>query len=147
MSSAARAKKPTPKTIRPKKSGQIPATSKMLARTRAELKSNITTVRLEMRAGFKKLDARMDARFNAVDARFKQVDAKFDALIAKMDKMAIQQSETNAKIERALAIYEEQDARNKFVLDGYSGLDFKLDKIKKRLCNLEDAQGLLPETD
>ena len=43
-----------------KKSGDLPVTQKNLNETRDELKSNITSVKLEMKAGFEKMDSRTE---------------------------------------------------------------------------------------
>ena len=61
----------------------------MLNEVRNELKSEITSSRLETRSNFKKIDSRInsiDARFNEVDARFNEVDARFDK-IQTLDSM------------------------------------------------------------
>jgi hypothetical protein len=101
MAKSASAKQLVKKTVRPKHSGQIPVTAKMLQKTRAELKSDITTLRLETRAGFKKVDARFDT---------------LEAMISGLQ----------ASIHRMQVLFEEQNARNVYVLDGYASLDARL---------------------
>jgi hypothetical protein len=93
--------------IRPRRSGQISVTKKGLDTTRAEIKSDITTLRLEMRAGFKK-----------VDSSFLRIDA--------------QMSELKSMIYRLHVIGEEQNARNIFVLDGYTSLDARVSALEKQ---------------
>lgn len=100
------------KLIKPVRSGQVPATNKMLSEVRSELKADITSVKLEIRA----LSKKMDARFAANDSRFASMDAKLEKVIAA--------------IHRTNAIVEEQNARNKVVLDGY-------DQIYRRQAELE----------
>ena len=66
-----------------KKSCDIPITKEMLDETRSELKSDITSVRLEMKSGFNKVDA----KFKEMDARFKEVDASINGLKSEMEKL------------------------------------------------------------
>lgn len=136
MAKSSAVKQVVRKSVRPKRSGQIPVTSKMLQKTRSELKSSITTLRLETRAGFKKVDARfndmearfndIDARFSGVDARFSSHDARFDRLEAMIVQLASQMSGLQAAIHRVEVLVEEQNARNIYVLDGYTSLDARL---------------------
>ncbi|MBY0385959.1 hypothetical protein K2X05_12440 [bacterium] len=79
---------------KPKKSDQMLVRQGHLDLVRKELKSSITSLRLEMKAGFK-----------AIDARFTGIDARFETLENKMTQMLI--------------LMEEQKEKNKFVLDGY----------------------------
>lgn len=140
----------------PRKSGQIAVTVKMLNETRRELKSDITTLRLEMRAGFKNVDAqfndvdarfnkidarfstidarfnKIDARFSTIDARFDEVDARFNKVDERFDQLGSQISEIKALSHRTLALIEEQNARNLFVLDGYASLDARLKSLEGR---------------
>ncbi len=107
------------KTSQPKKSGQVPVTKKMLDETRAELKADITTLRLEIKSGFKQVDA----RFKQVDAGFKQVDSRFDQMDASMNQI-------KSEIHRVLAVVEEQNARNIYVLDGYNSLEHRVGQLE-----------------
>lgn len=113
------------RVVRPRKSGEISATKKMLDHTRAELKSNITTLRLETRAGF----ARQGARFKRIEARFKDIDARFDRIEAILETVVAQNN-------RMLALFEEQEARNKFVLDGYASLDHRLSLVEAKVKDI-----------
>ena len=152
-------KKPTSKSkksLAPRKSSKIEVTVGMLDETRAELKSDITTLRLEMRAGFKKVDARfkkvdarfneidarfkkidarfneVDARFDEIDARFKKIDARFDEMDARFNKLEAQISALTAMVHRLMVLVEEQNARNIFVLDGYTSLDARVRAIEAK---------------
>ncbi len=96
-----------------KKSGDMPVTQKNLNETRKELKSDIATVRLEMKEGF-----------NKIDAKFNKVDAKFDELGAKIENLT-------AVAHRTLAIVEEQNTKNNYVLDGHSSLQNQFNEQQK----------------
>ena len=54
----------------PIKSENVPVYQRQLDLVRQELKSDITTVRLEMKSGFQA----MDARFDVIGSQFKEVD-------------------------------------------------------------------------
>jgi hypothetical protein len=97
-----------------KKSGDIAVAKNMLDETRNELKSDIASLKLGTQSGFQKMDA-----------RFKGVDARFDELASKMETLT-------AAVHRALALHEEQEARNKYVLDGHQGLTDRQDRIEEK---------------
>lgn len=94
----------------------------------------------EMDARFSKIDARfnqMDAKFNQMDARFSQMDARFSQMDAKFDLMM-------AEIHRIGISVDEQNHRNKIVLDGYELLYNKINKFEaetnERFKSLEEVQ-------
>ena len=93
------------------KSGDLFVTEKKLDETRSELKSDITALRMETNAGFKK----MDARFNEVDARFDKMEGMFNHLMGMV-------AEIKSDSHRTLAIVEEQNNRNKFVMEAQNAL-------------------------
>lgn len=87
-----------------------------------------------MDARFEAIEARLDrmeARLDKMDARFDKMDAHFDAVLARIDK-------TQSDLHRSLLLMEEQRAQNVFVLDGYTSLRDRQDRIEKRLAHLED---------
>jgi chromosome segregation ATPase len=107
-------------------------------------------------ARFKEIDARfneVDARFNEVDARFKEVDARFDRVDARFDQMEARFNQIDArfdtmdsKFERVLSeisriglIVEEQNARNRVVMEGLTGLWQRQDRVEKRVDLVEET--------
>lgn len=119
----------------PRKSGDIPATAAMLNEARHEVKSEITSFRLEVDAQFKQVDA----RFEQVNARFEQVNASIAEVRAEVAQVKSEVSEVKSEVHKVLAavhrvglLVEEQNARNKFVLDGYTSLSDRMDKIEKK---------------
>ena len=84
----------------------MPVTQKNLNETRKELKSDIATVRLEMKEGF-----------NKVDARFNELGVKIENL--------------TAVVHRTLAIVEEQNSKNNYVLDGHASLQNQFNEQQK----------------
>ncbi len=103
----------------PVRSKDIPVTQAMLYKVRNDLKHDNFSIRHEMNARFKEVDA----RFNQVDARFNQVDARFEKLESKMEEVL-------SAVHRVGLLVEEQDARNKYVLDGYAQLYEQINKRK-----------------
>lgn len=103
----------------PLRSKDIPVSQEMLENTKGEIKSEITSLRLEM-----------NSRFLEVDARFKQVDARFDKMDSKLEKIM-------SAVYRTNALVEEQNARNKVVLDGYDQIYRRQEEFDQRLKVLE----------
>jgi len=89
------------KKVDTKKSSEVPATKGMIDETRAELKSDITSLSLEMKSGF-----------TAVDAKIEKV---------------------LAAVHSVKALVEDQEARNKYVLDGHTNLHDRQDRMEKEL--------------
>lgn len=143
----------------------LPATRGMLSLTRTELKRGLGSLRSEMKAGFKRVDARfskadarfaqVDARFAQVDARFAQVDARFDQVDARFDQMEArfnqidarfseQDAKFDSKFQHVLAevarigvLVEEQNANNRIVLEGLSGLWHRQERMEVRMGDFE----------
>jgi len=119
----------------PKRSKELPVYQGQVEEFRSEVNAKFTSVNQEFKALRKEIDARfnqVDARFNQVDARFNQVDARFDKMEAKFNKMDGQFSEVLASIHRVQMIVEEQNNRNKYVLDGFANLHADLEAHKKQ---------------
>jgi chromosome segregation ATPase len=99
-------------------------------------------------ARFKKIDARfnevdarfkeVDARFNEVDARFDEMDARFNKMDARFDQLSSQILGLTATVHRAVALAEEQNARNLIVLDGYAQIYGRQQLIESRTGRLEE---------
>ncbi len=141
---------------------KVPVTLKLLDLRTAEVKGQITTHRLETKAEFAKVEVRfieishrfdaadkrfddMDKRFNGMDAKFDAFEQRFDAFEQKIDaKFDAHAVKFDAKFEslitlnmKTLAIVEEQNARNKFALDGYTLVYEKMIETDARLARIE----------
>lgn len=93
------------KLVKPRKSDRVLVTRKMLSLTEQRLGHRTTSLQLEMRAGFKKMDA------------------KFEFLLSEIRAVRV--------------IVEEQNAKNNFVLDGYTSLYDAHQDIRHRLDTIE----------
>jgi chromosome segregation ATPase len=110
-------KKKKPTRIRkhqPARSADIPVTKAMLDEAREELKHQITSVKLELNA---KIEA-LDAKIGTVDSKIGTMDSKIEIVLAAVHRVGL--------------LVEEQNARNKFVLDGYTSLNDRLEKLERR---------------
>jgi len=105
----------------------LPATIGMLKLTEKKIIS-------KMSSEFKKVDAKfsqMDAKFSQMDAKFSQMDAKFDLMMAEIHRVAIS--------------VDEQNHRNKIVLDSHELLYTKISNFEaesnQRFKIIEEVQG------
>jgi hypothetical protein len=96
MAKAAPKRRPTRMT--PRKSKDVPVTQEMLYEVRAELQHSIVS-----------LESKMESKFKSVDGRFDLIDSKFEKVLAEVHRVGL--------------LVEEQNSRNRFVLDGYASLD------------------------
>jgi hypothetical protein len=137
------------KIIEPKRSADIPVTKGQFDEFRAEIQYSITSHNLELKAfrketesKFNQLDAKFEAKFNELDAKF---EAKFNQLEARIDQLEIKIEARFTSIEavlhKILLTIEEQNARNKYVLDGYAQLYDRIEEHKtavdKKLSDFE----------
>ena len=118
----------------------LPATIGMLQLTEKKILSKMSAEFNKVDAKFSEMDARfskIDAKFNQMDARFSQMDARFSQMDAKFDLMM-------AEIHRIGISVDEQNHRNKIVLDGYELLYNKINKFEaetnERFKSLEEVQ-------
>jgi chromosome segregation ATPase len=116
----------TKKKTSKKKSGEIPVTKNLLDLTEQKLTSQITSLRLEMKAGF----TRIDSRFTSIESKFTSIESKFTGMDAKFASL-------DAKLSGMMALLEEQNSRNRYVLDGYTSLNDKQESTEARVEELE----------
>lgn len=103
----------TTKVKEPKKDGEIAVTKRFLDLRIQEVKGDISSLRLETRAGFTKIDA----RFLAQEARFESMDTK---------------------LTKIMVILEDQNDRNRAVLDAYTTVYEKLIETNTRVDKVEE---------
>lgn len=118
----------------PKRDGELYVTKRLLDLTKKELKSDIAQLRMEMKAGFTKMNSKMDFQFSQVDSQFSKVNGEIASLRADMNASTARLESMFAKI---VAISEEQNERNKVVLDSYGLVYDKLNNHDERLKKVE----------
>ena len=96
------------KKVPPKKSPDVPATQAMIYELREEMKNSMSS-----------LESKMEARFNKIDGRFNEVDSNIKKVVAELHRVAL--------------VVEEQNARNKYVLDGYTSLNDRVERLEKKV--------------
>lgn len=77
------------KAIFPVKTSEAPASQKQLEFVRGELKENITSLRLEMKSEFRKLDSKfldIDSRFSDMNSRFLDFKNEQEKRIENIEK-------------------------------------------------------------
>ncbi len=131
---------------------ELPVTRAMLMGVRDELLTRIdgTNARLdETNARLDETNARLDetnARFVQVDARFAQVDARFDQMDARFDQMDARfdalRADVRAEVHRLGTLAEEQEARNRVVIEVVQGHNARFERIEKELA---DVRGMVYE--
>ena len=156
------------KKINPLKNKDLPVSQGQFAEFRGEVNSKFTSVELEfkavrseMAAGFLKIDAsfleidarflEVDARFSQIDARFPQIDARFSQIDARFSQIDARFSQIDSKLELLIAavhqirmLVEEQNARNKYVLDGFANLNAQLKFNKQETdTRIDQIEGVI----
>jgi archaellum component FlaC len=124
----------------------MPVTQGMLSDFKDEVKSILTTMMHEMRAEFRKIDARfaemesrfdkIDVRFAEMESRFDKVDARFAEMESRFDKVDARFAITEAKLDDIRGEIHIRDAR-------FSKIDAHLSNLDShyhRLMLLSEAQ-------
>ena len=124
-------------------SKDIPVNLGMLHLVRDELKSSISSLERKMESRFRGMDAKfagidskfaeMDSKFAGMDSKFAGIDSKFAALDSKMASM-------DSRLHQMQLMMEEQNARNRIVMDGLTSLFARQERSEDRI---EAAEKLL----
>jgi hypothetical protein len=152
------------RVLPPKKSEEMYVTLKHLTAVEGKISSQITTVLLKTisnNEGIHHLNKRVDSlkseissKFSKVDDKFKGVDDKFKGVYLRFDEMDKRFDKVDreileikgmlstmlVKINHTLAVVEEQNARNLYVLDGYAYLISEQQKIHRRMDLFEKSK-------
>jgi hypothetical protein len=89
------------------------------------IKRQISSVRLSMDKQFKSVDERFESLEAKMDSRFTFMNARFDQL--------------QADIHKVLVTVEEQNARNKVVMDSQGFIQYKLEDLDTRVNKIEKS--------
>lgn len=109
------------------KDHDLPATQGLVYAVRSELKADIRALKASMNSRFDEFET----RFGQIDARFKQIDASFGQMNSRFEEVL-------SEVSRVGVLVEEQNSRNRVVLDGLSGLWHRQDRVEKRVDGFED---------
>ena len=121
----------TPPKIPILKTGDLPATQSMLTTLRKQIKSEINSSEKRLESKINQVESKInqvESKINQVESKINQVESKIELVLSEMHRMAI--------------LMEEQNSRNKFVLDGYASLYERQDRLELRFDahekNIED---------
>jgi chromosome segregation ATPase len=153
------ARKPTRANVKPRvtnfatpvrRARDLPATYGALYEFRTELKSDIAGVKVSVSALEKRMEVRfkgieaqfkgVEAQFKGVEAQFKGIEAQIKGIEAQFKDMNVQFKESLSQNHRMLALYEEQNSRNKASFEGAEHVRVKQDEMENRLTALEAFQ-------
>ena len=127
------AKKKTSKTSHspsPTKSPHIPTTQEMLYEVRDELKSDTQALRHEM-----------NSKFAKIDSKFAKIDSKFAEMNSQIQELHSEIQSVHSAVHRVALLMEEQNARNKYVLDGYTSLNDRLEEQSQEIAHINKNLG------
>jgi chromosome segregation ATPase len=123
--------------------GEVPVTRAMLGSVRTEVLQRIDQAREEAKADTQKLDAKIDTVKAELKADIHEVKAELKADIhevkADIHQVKAAMHTMQAQMARIELLVEEQNARNKVVLDGITTLLGRQDQVEQRLCQVNDT--------
>ncbi len=136
---------------------EIPVTRGMLSGVRTELLQRIDQGREEARADNQRLEAKIDsvkaelkadnqrleAKIDSVKAELKaeihEVRAELHEVRAELHELKAEIHEVKAGVARIEVLVEEQNARNRIVLDGIVALLSRQNQVEQRVEQVEDT--------
>jgi chromosome segregation ATPase len=133
----ARPTKPSTKTKRPARSssrltaptaGELPATRAMFTGMRTELLDRIDQSKNELRA-----------EIHGVKAEVAGVKAEIHGVKAEIHGVKAEVAGLKAEVARVAFLVEEQNARNKIVLDGLAAYIDRQERVEQRMDTVEDT--------
>ncbi len=112
--------------------------------------AKIDAVRAELKGDIQKVDAKVDAVRAELKGDIQKVDAKVDAVRAELHEMRAELKgdihglnaavhEVKAGMARIEVLVEEQNARNRIVLDGIAALLSRQNQVEQRVAQVEDT--------
>lgn len=117
---------------KPVKSADVPATKAMLYEARFEMKHEFNATRIELKSDFRKLNTKIDTVEQKLSARIDTLDQNLSAKIEHgLSAMDVKVEKILSAVHRIELVVEEQNARNLYVLDGYTSLNDRLEKVEK----------------
>jgi uncharacterized protein (UPF0335 family) len=143
---AARPKKPSARTTAPT-AAELPVTRAMLTDVRTELLERIDQAKHELGAEIAGVKAELGAEIAGVKAELRaglhDMQAQIDGLRAEMRRgFHTLQAEIHgikAEVARIALLVEEQNARNKIVLDALAAFIDRQDRLEQRMDNVEET--------
>lgn len=128
------------KILRKKRSKKMVTSSDDVPATRGELKA-ITKQLSHLTIYLKKHTESTEKRFGSIDARFESMEKRFDSIDQRFDSMEKKiDSKFNmlmSEISKVIVLCEEQNARNKAVMDSQAFIKENLDNHDSRIKSLE----------
>jgi len=101
------------------KSADLPVTQGML-----------TAVHKQIKASINSSEKKLESKINQVESKINQVESKVELVLSEMHRMAV--------------LMEEQNSRNRYVLDGYDSLYQRQDRVELRLdTHVQDIENLI----
>lgn len=113
---------------------EVPVTQAMLFGVRDELAHRISSAEGKNVAQHLALNHRIDEKFEILDRRIDALEHKIDI---QAKEASARHSELQAAIVHLGVIVEEQNARNRLVLEGLSGLFTRQERIETRMDSVE----------
>jgi chromosome segregation ATPase len=124
----------------PDRASELLINHRILWAVRDELKADIRAVDtkiVSMDAKFESLDAKIesvDSKLGSLDAKIESVDSKVDSVA---NRISAEIHKVRSDVQRVIALVEEQNNRNRAVLDGYQSLYDRQDRVEKKVDQLE----------
>jgi hypothetical protein len=109
----------------PERSKDVPVTHAMLYEVRDQL---LEQIKAEAR--------RTDSRFDEMNSKFNAMNSKFDAINSQFNDIHAGQHSLKSELHRLALLVEEQNSRNKIVLDGLTNIFTRQERLESEFRDL-----------
>jgi chromosome segregation ATPase len=106
---------------------------------KGELKAEIQEFRTELKAEIQEVRTELKAEIQEVRTEVQGVKAEVRELKAEIHDIKAVVHATQAQVARIELLVEEQNARNKIVLDGITAILSRQEQVEQRISNVEDT--------
>ena len=155
----AKKSKKKPKTVKikePLRDRELPVTKRYLDLKIHEVKGDVTSLRLDMKAGFTAIDSKfssmeskfsgidskfssMESKFSNIDSKFSSIDSKFLAVDARFEEQNAKFAMIDTKLTKMLVLLEDQNDRNRATLDANTVVYERITENDSRVEKLEEC--------
>jgi chromosome segregation ATPase len=122
---------------------EVPVTYAMLREVRTELLERIDQAKAELRSDMQRMEARLDAKIDAqgISLRSEMAELRAEVKEVKADLTALRGEVhgMRAELARVASMVEEQNARNRIVLDGLMAYIDRQNRLEKRMDDVEET--------
>ncbi len=117
------------------KTSDLPVTQLMLTTLHKQIKSDVKSTEKHLESKINQVESKInqvESKINQVESKINQVESKINQVESKINQVESKIELVLSEVHRIAVLMEEQNSRNKFVLDGYDSIYQRQDRLEAR---------------